>query len=123
MENRMQDATSNSTHCHFPLSQQVLSSLGHLNLRFLSWLSARAKQPGNPRDLPLPWELQQRFAELTHDQCVALAQSPYALFDLKFHDEMHWTACLQCSAQAKIADGPSVDSHTRDFVQLALFYS
>jgi hypothetical protein len=109
----MQDAVSNS---------RASGSLNHLNLRFLSWLSARAKQPGGSRDMQLPLELQRRFAGLTHEVSAALAQCPYALFDLNFHDETHWRACLQCSGQPRVSDGPAIDPHTRDFVQLAVFY-
>ena len=59
---------------------------------------------------------------MTAAQRAAAANCPYALFDLRFHDEAHWSARLQGAAHWRVAD-EGADEDIANFVRLALFYA
>jgi hypothetical protein len=115
----MQDAPVGSWSAESPLSGEILASLRDLNQRFLDLAAAR------PCDAAAaPWRgLPVRIAALSSVQRAAAANCPYALFDLKFHDEAHWQMRLQHAAAGQVADAPVVDCAVAEFVQLALFYA
>ena len=90
---------------------EVLISLRELNLRFL----ALAWRP--VADTPF-----QRLAALDGPQRAAAADCPYALFDLRFGDEAHWSARLSTPVTWQVADAAPADPEALEFVRLALFY-
>jgi hypothetical protein len=100
----MQDATRTS---QSPAESQ---SLAELNRRFfdLEWTRAR---------------LGRRLAALSDPARTAVADCPYALFDLRFEDGEHWQLQLQNPASWSVADLPPIDFEAADFVRLALFYA
>jgi hypothetical protein len=86
------------------------ASLRELNRRFLELSCLRADLGG-------------RFAPLSAAQRNALADCPYALFDLRFHDEQHWRLRLAERGLWHVADTPPIDADLAEFVRLALFYA
>ncbi len=63
------------------------------------------------------------MAPLSAAQRAAAANCPYALFDLRFHDDEHWRARLGRAGHWRIADATMVDDDMASFVRLALFYA
>ena len=59
---------------------------------------------------------------MSASQRAAAANCPYALFDLRFHDEAHWSTRLRGAAEWRVAD-EGADEDTANFVRLALFYA
>jgi hypothetical protein len=97
------------------LSAQTLGSLRDLNHRFLDLLAARAE-----------WVAGQ-VAPLSSAQRAAAAGCPYALFDLRFQDEVHWRLRLQNAGSWnagswRVADESAADDATISFARIALFY-
>ena len=92
------------------LSAQMLGSLRDLNHRFLDLLAARAE-----------WVAGQ-VAPLSSAQRAAAAGCPYALFDLRFQDEVHWRLRLQNAGSWRVADESAADDATISFARIALFY-
>jgi hypothetical protein len=97
------------------LSAQTLGSLRDLNHRFLDLLAARAE-----------WAAGQ-VAPLSSAQRAAAAGCPYALFDLRFQDEVHWRQRLQNAGSLnagswRVADESAADDATISFARIALFY-
>jgi hypothetical protein len=86
------------------------ASLGELNRRFLDLSCYRADLGG-------------RLAQLSAAQRAAVADCPYALFDLRFHDEAHWQLRLAERGLWHVADRPQIDGELVEFVRLALFYA
>jgi hypothetical protein len=109
----MQDAFIGNWAQQPHLSAQHLTSVSGLNRRFLD-LAANELLPG-------AWGA--RVALLSPLQRAAAADCPYALFDMRFQDDAHWRGRLESTAVWRIADEPSVDKDTVDFVRLALFYT
>ena len=64
-----------------------------------------------------------RVAPLTPAQREAAADCPYALFDLRFRDALHWQERLRDAQRWILADEQRTDAPTVDFVRLALFYA
>jgi hypothetical protein len=62
-------------------------------------------------------------APLTAAQREAAADCPYALFDLRFRDALHWQGRLTQLERWSVADERGMDAPTVDFVRLALFYA
>ena len=83
-----------------------------LNRRFLDLAGTGLFAPG----------LARQVAGLLPGQRAAAANCPYALFDLRFGDDVYWRERLQTMGNWRIADEPK-DPDTVDFVQLALFYT
>jgi hypothetical protein len=103
-------------------SVEMLAPLHDLNLRFLDLAGAHAGGWRPAGALDLPGNASQRLAPMSPSQRAAAASCPYALFDLRFHDEAHWAARLQAAAQWSIADQGG-EGETESFVRLALFYA
>jgi hypothetical protein len=109
-------------------SVEVLAPLHDLNLRFLDLVGDRAGGWPTSGALDLPAGASGRVAPMTALQRAAAAHCPYALFDLRFHDEVHWNARLQNAAHLqgtahlRVADEGARED-TANFVRLALFYA
>jgi len=105
------------------LSTGKLGSLRDLNHRFLD-LTAAAAYPWAVRGGPARASgVAAQVAPLSSAQRAAAAGCPYALFDLRFHDERHWRSRLQGFKSWRIADEPGIEDDTVKFVRLALFYA
>ena len=89
----------------------VLVSLQELNRCFLG-LAAGAGDHGLPR----------RLAQLGAGQRAAVAECPYALFDIRFGDSAHWSRRLRDPSVWQVADVPRADPAALEFVGIALFY-
>jgi hypothetical protein len=122
----MQDGISGSWARGPHLSPEQLNSVRGLNARFLdlagggadAWNTSRA--PGGPP--LLGGGVAAMLASLSQLQRAAVASCPYALFDLRFEDEVYWKARLTQAVHYRVADEP-VDQAVIDFVRLALFYA
>ena len=101
-------------------SEQALAALHDLNHRFLDLLGSHCGDWS--RELGLPAEVTLQVAPLTAAERAAAANCPYALYDLRFHDDEHWRSCLSGGAQRRVAD-ETVQADTANFVRLALFYA
>jgi hypothetical protein len=106
---------------HF--SVDTLSSLHHLNHRFLDLVGTRIYDWRLPRPLELPLEVSAGVAPLSTTQRAAAANCPYALFDLRFQDDEHWHGSLSRAGHWRVADETMLDDDTVSFVRLALFYA
>ena len=84
-----------------------------LNRRFLDLAGTGLLAPG----------LARQVAGLLPVQRAAAANCPYALFDLRFGDDVYWRERLQTMGNWRIADESKIQADTVDFVQLALFYT
>jgi hypothetical protein len=118
----MQDAFIGGWSRQPSFSVEVLSPLHDLNQRFLDLVGARAGGWRTCGALDLPAGASDQVAPMTAPQKAAAAHCPYALFDLRFHDELHWSARLQGAAQLRIADDGAPED-TANFVRLVLFYA
>ena len=103
-------------------SVELLAPLHDLNLRFLDLIGSRAGGWGTAGALELPGGASGRLTPMTASQRAAAAHCPYALFDLRFHDEAHWNARLQGAAHWRVAD-EGAEEDIANFVRLALFYA
>ena len=112
----MQDAFLWARQASFPA--QTLASLRELNHRFLDLAAAHSESPG---DLKMPKETAAPIASLSAEARAAAADCPYALFDLRFHDDAHWRARL--GESWRIADEAAVADDVTAFTRLALFYA
>jgi hypothetical protein len=104
------------------VSAEMLESVRELNHRFLDLV---AVQPGDwerPRR-GLSAAVSAQVAPLSAAQKAAAANCPYALFDLRFHDESHWLGRLRTTGHWSVAEAAPVDTNTLDFVRLALFFA
>jgi len=95
------------------VSPTHLTSLRGLNSRFLDLAGTGLLAQG----------LARRVASLLPVQRAAAANCPYALFDLRFGDDLYWRERLRTIGNWRIADEPKVQADTVEFVQLALFYT
>ena len=64
-----------------------------------------------------------RLASLSPAQRAIVANCPYALFDLRFHDHDHWRRHLRAVGGCCVAETPAADLRVVGFVRLALFYA
>ncbi len=114
----MQDAPVGNWSGESPLTKELLGSLRDLNHRFLDLAAARRDAGGGP------WaELPSGVALLSSAQKRAAASCPYALFDVRFHDDSHWRARLQNGAPGSVADAPAPGGAAAEFTELALFFA
>jgi hypothetical protein len=95
------------------LSAEHLTSMRGLNGRFLDLAGNGLLSPG----------LARQVAGLSPAQRAAAANCPYALFDLRFADDVYWRGRLQAIGTWRIADDLKADAEIVDFVRLALFYT
>jgi len=112
----MQDAFLWARQASFPA--HTLASLRELNRRFLDLAAAHSGKPGG---LELPQETAAPLAGLSVEARAAAADCPYALFDLRFHDDAHWRVRLGESWH--VADEVPVADDVTAFTRLALFYA
>jgi hypothetical protein len=119
----MQDAAVGFWARESHLSIEHLNSMRDLNHRFLDLADARASEWAGAGGGARWAGLGRIVALLTAPQRAAAANCPYALFDLRFADEVYWRGRLTQAATPCIADEPGVDEATVDFVRLALFYA
>jgi hypothetical protein len=119
----MQDAYVGSWAQESHLSTERLESLRDLNHRFLDLTAARANEWLPRAEAGFEPSLTAQVVPLSTAQRAAAAACPYALFDLRFHDEEYWRLRLQNSASWRVADESVVDEATVGFVRLALFYA
>jgi hypothetical protein len=113
MEAVMQDAFIGDWAQQPHLSVEHRSSMHGLNRRFLDLAGKGVLAPG----------LGAQVAPLSPAQRSAAADCPYALFDLRFQDDVYWRSRLQATEPWRIADAPDADEDIVDFVRLALFYT
>jgi hypothetical protein len=111
-ETQMQDATVFAWSPQSPPRAESRASLRELNRRFLDLAAVR------PLDVRSGL-----IATLSQDQRAAAADCPYALFDLRFHDEGHWRERMRTAPPWQVADSPPADGAIVEFVHLALFYA
>jgi hypothetical protein len=104
-------------------SPETLAPLRDLNHRFLDLVGERAGDWRLPDSLKLPGEASGQLAPLSPAQRAAAADCPYALFDLRFHDDDHWQGRLARAGHWCVAEEPAVENGTANFVRLALFYA
>jgi len=102
---------------------EMLESLRGLNHRFLDLLATRTSEWRTSPRAGVPVELAARVAPLSTVQKGAIATCPYALFDLRFHEDEYWLNRLQAAGQWHIHDEAGRDDGTSDFVRLALFFA
>jgi hypothetical protein len=103
------------------VSIEHLNSIRDLNHRFLDltersaidWPAGRAGSAGGLGSLVAP---------LSGAQRAAVANCPYALFDLRFGDDAYWRDRLP-AARMSVADEPCIHEASLEFVRLALFYA
>jgi hypothetical protein len=97
----------------------LLASLRELNHRFLDLIAGHSAQ----WQFSVDGELTRQITPLSAVQKNAAANCPYALFDLRFHDEAYWQMRLRCERKWVVADDASMAQGARDFVRLALFFA
>jgi len=105
------------------LSTELLESLRELNHRFLDLVGNPAGDWLAERRTGWPCDLSRQLAALSVAERKAIASCPYALFDLRFHDHVHWRSRLQPSTQWTVCDAALCDQQTLEFVRLALFFA
>jgi len=105
------------------LTAETLESLRDLNHRFLDLAGARPAGWSPADNGAVAPELAGQVAQLSQEQRAAAASCPYALFDLRFQDDVYWRLRLQNADRWRVADGPATDADTGSFVRLALFYA
>jgi hypothetical protein len=118
----MQDAFVGSWARESHLPQEMLESLRGLNHRFLDLACLRPDGWERSRH-GLPLAVSANVTPLSAAQRAAASNCPYALFDLRFHDDCHWQARLREGGRWNVAEAPAVDPETLEFVQLALFFA
>jgi hypothetical protein len=105
------------------VSVETLESLRELNHRFLDLTCTHSVAWRSAHGMALPPDLSGRVAALSSVQKKAIADCPYALFDLRFCDDSHWRLRLQTTAQWSVSDAPVIDAQTLEFVRVALFFA
>jgi hypothetical protein len=103
------------------LSIEHLNSIRDLNHRFLD-LTERSANGWAAGPAGRTRSLGSQVAPLSAAQRAAVANCPYALFDLRFGDDAYWRDRLP-GASLSVADEPCVDEASLDFVRLAIFYA
>jgi hypothetical protein len=119
---RMQDANIGSWAREAHVSVEMRESVRELNHRFLDLVSSQPRG-WNSATRGLSLEVFAQVAPLSAAQKAAASNCPYALFDLRFHDDCHWQSRLRTADQWAIAEQASVDAATLEFVRLALFFA
>ena len=118
----MQDAHVGTWLREAHVSAEIQASVRDLNHRFLDLVVGRPggwSMPGQG----LSAAVSARIAPLSTAQKAAAANCPYALFDLRFHDDGYWRTRLRAVALGGVAEGTAVDGKTLEFARLALFFA
>lgn len=105
------------------LAVEVLESLRELNHRFLDLVGTPTGASSFAHGIGLSVETSGRVAQLSAGQKKAIADCPYALFNLRFDDAAHWRARLETAGQWKVCDQARSDAATVEFVRSALFFA
>jgi len=105
------------------LSLEILESLRELNHRFLDLVGSSAGDWHATQGPGWPGDLSRQLASLSAAERKAIAGCPFALFDLRFHDDGYWRARLQSAGQWAVCDATAGDQKTLEFVRLALFFA
>ena len=100
---------------------ELLLSLRGLNCRFLELITALPAAWDPPRQ-GLDGAVFTQITALSSAQRAAVANCPYALFDLRFHDDAHWRARLR-TVGGYVAEATAVHTETLEFVRLAIFFA
>jgi hypothetical protein len=116
----MQDTEVENWRRESQVPAELLLSLRGLNHRFLKVIAAPHGEWDSGQ--PLCGTISSRIAALSDAQKAAAANCPYALFDLRFHDDAHWRTRLRAPA-AFVSEATSVNPDTLEFVRLALFFA
>ena len=103
------------------MSQAVVSQWVRESL--LSAEMARNLRELNAGFLELDGIAATRLASLSPAQRAVVANCPYALFDLRFHDHDHWRRQLGAAGGCSVAETPVADLRVVGFVRLALCYA
>jgi hypothetical protein len=119
----MQDAYVRGWAREPQVSAEMLDSVRELNHRFLDLVAMQPDDWNSSSRVGLPAKVFGRVAPLSTAQKKAVADCPYALFDLRFQDDGHWQARLRTTGHWSVADEASMDENTRNFVRLALFFA
>jgi hypothetical protein len=118
----MQDAHVGTWLRNAHVSAEIQVSVRDLNHRFLDLVVGRPggwSMPGRG----LSGAVSARIAPLSPAQKSAAANCPYALFDLRFHDDGYWRTRLRAAALGGVAEGTPPDGKTLEFARLALFFA
>jgi hypothetical protein len=118
----MQDAHVGSWTREAHVSIEMRESVRELNHRFLDLVSSQSSGWNSSRR-GLSVEVSAQVAPLSAAQKAAASNCPYALFDLRFHDDCHWQTRLRTTGQWNVAEEARVDADTLEFVRLALFFA
>ena len=100
--------------------KESFDSVRQLNHRFLELLATPAGR-GATGGAALSHMLSERIAPLTEAQRRAAADCPYALFDLRFHDDAHWQPRLLGGVAWQVHEAGPIDEAVIGFVRMALF--
>ena len=119
----MQDANVRTWTREPQVSAELLGSLRGLNHRFLDLVATWAGGWEADGASAHHADLAAQIAPLSAAQKMAVADCPYALFDLRFHDERHWANRLHLARRWNVADVSPSDEATLDFVRMALFFA
>jgi hypothetical protein len=111
----MQDAIVGSWTQESHLSVEMRASLRGLNHRFLDLVASA--------DAGRSTGLAGQLSPLTAAQRAAAAACPYALFNVRFEDDVHWRMRLQNAAPWRVEDESVIDDAAAKFVRLALFFA
>jgi len=104
-------------------SVEMRHSLRELNFRFLTLVGNMADDWNTVRHIGLPAELSSRLVSLSLLQRRAIANCPYALFDLRYGNDDHWLRGVEDGENTGVSDDEPAGPETLEFVRLALFYS
>jgi hypothetical protein len=118
----MQDAHVGTWAREAQVSAEIKASVRDLNHRFLDLV---AEWPGG-WSVPgrgLSAALSARIAPLSPAQKSAAANCPYALFDLRFHDDVYWRGRLRDAPLGGVAEGTALAGKPLEFARLALFFA
>lgn len=118
----MQDAHVGSWAREAHVSVEMRESVRELNRRFLELASCPPNGWDSARRGLSP-DVSAGVAPLSAAQKAAASNCPYALFDLRFHDDGHWQSRLRSAGQWRVAEESSVDAETLEFARLALFFA
>ena len=119
-EGDMLDARTDHWSREAHLRKESFDSVRQLNHRFLDLLVTPAGR-GATGSAALSHRLSELIAPLTEAQKKAAADCPYALFDLRFHDDAHWQSRLLGGVAWQVHEAGPVDEEVVGFVRMALF--
>lgn len=119
----MQDVHVGNWASESQVSVVTLGSLLELNHRFLELVSTHAGDWHCAQRAGVSADLSGQLVPLSPEQRKAVANCPYALFNLRFDNDDHWRARLRTPRQWHVCDAAAGDEQTVDFVRVALFFA